>query len=149
RVLEDDLCRAAERLQIVSPKLPDLLAGKLDRAVRRVDQTEQEPPRRRLPAAALSHQCQDLPWLERKGDPVDRMDVRMPPGDHITQPPAYGEEALEVFDLDEGLGRGCHGRFVLGRLKSPLTPRPPSPRCGRGKGEDGSRLGASWAGMSR
>ncbi len=83
---------------------PDLLTGELDRAAGRLDQAEKKAPRRRFAAAALSDQGQDLTLPEREGDAVDGMDVRVPPGDDVTQAAAHREEALEVFDLDEGGG---------------------------------------------
>ena len=49
-----------------------------DRAGRRVDEAEQQPPDRRLAAAGLADEAERLAAPDREADAVDRLDVGRP-----------------------------------------------------------------------
>ena len=120
RVLEDDLHPPAVRLEGGALERRELDAVELDRARRRLDEAQEQPPDRRLAAARLADQPEGLAAADVEADAVDRLDG----GDRPLQHPAADREVLdEVADLDQrpvGIGwragrqagRAGHGHWI-------------------------------------
>ncbi len=74
-VLEDDLHLAPGRTQVGPGRRHQVAAVELDRPLGRLDQPDQRPPERRLPAARLADQPERLAAADLDVDAVDGLDV--------------------------------------------------------------------------
>ena len=100
RILEDQLHLAPERAELAGAVPVDRLALEDDLAGRRLQQADDRPPERRLPAAGLADEAERLARLHREAHAVDRMDLR----DLFLEDALPDREVLlDVADLDERL----------------------------------------------
>ncbi len=94
-VLEDHLHLRAHPPQLVLAEGEDVDAVEVYVAVRRLDEPQDHPARRRLPAAALPRQAEDLALLYLEAYPVDRPNELPFPREEAAPP---HEPLLEVLD---------------------------------------------------
>ena len=135
RVLEDDLHPAPVRLQLRALERRDVPAVEVDRARRRLDEPQQQPPDRRLAAARFADEPQRLAARDLEADAVDRLDD----GDRPLQDPAADREVLdEIADLDERCRRAR--ALVGGERRRRAHARAPTTGSSRGM----SLPAASW-----
>src|SRR5207244_6396654 len=84
-ILEDHLNAASEVLQGRSLQGRDVVAVEEELALCGLLQLHQEATRRRLPTARLSDDPEDFAPLDREIDPVDSVDLFLPPSRHGQQ----------------------------------------------------------------
>ena len=112
RVLEHELRRAAERLELRALHRREVEAVDRDAARGRRLELEQQPPGRGLAAAGLAEQPDAFVLVEREVDPVDRVHGGSAACEHIAERAPHREVLGEALYVDEG----CHVAASLARV---------------------------------
>src|SRR5207249_8391737 len=102
RILEHNLHARPEGSECVLLEMGDVPALEQNPATGRLDESEDDPARRRLAAPALAYKAENLPPSHLEGDPVHGMAPRVlrpHVGDRRIRPRELADEALP-----EGLG---------------------------------------------
>src|SRR5881628_861101 len=101
-ILEDHLNAASEVLQGRSLQGRDVLAVEEELALCGLLQLHQEATGRRLPTARLSDDPEDFAPLDREIDPVDGVDLFLPPSERVQQSGLQREELPEPTHVPDG-----------------------------------------------
>src|SRR3989454_5991014 len=101
-ILEDHLNSASEVLQGRSLQGRDVVAVEEELALCGLLQLHQEATGRRLPTARLSDDPEDFAPLDREIDPVDGVDLFLPPSERVQQSSLQREELPQPTDVPDG-----------------------------------------------
>ena len=104
RVLEHDLHVPALLLQGAGAELEEVDAVERDLALGRLEQPQQRPPERRLPAARLAHEAHRLAAADVEVDAVDRLEVARRPA---KEPLLDGEVLLQPARPEQDVALAC------------------------------------------
>src|SRR2546428_8458442 len=110
RVLEDHLDAAAEVLEVRAPQSRDVFAVEQKLAFGGLFELHEQPAGRRLAAARLPDDPQDLAPLDRKVDSVDGVDLLLPPAEGVEQARLERKQLAEPADIPDGAVFG-HARL--------------------------------------
>ena len=129
RILEDHLHLAPQRPQLALRDRRDVAAVEADRAACWIEEPQDQPCCRRLPAAGFAHDAQGLAATDVERDVLDCVHLCLPAGeDTLLHREAFGQ----MLDLDEvvaGVGPiRAHARAYAGGASVSPTAHAASPR---------------------